>query len=97
MYEFNKKELREAFKKTELGKKYNLYVIISCIVMVIFFIAVYIIYVFNLNNTKDLTNIQSILITLLFFFFFVSAITACYFDGKRDGAFKQFKLTYKKK
>ena len=97
MYEFNKKELREAFKKTELGKKYNLYVIISCIVMVIFFIAVYIIYVFNLNNTKDLTNIQSILITLLFFFFFVSAITACYFDGKRDGAFKQFKLNYKKK
>ena len=97
MYEFNKKELREAFKKTELGKKYNLYVIISCIVMVIFFIAVYIIYVFNLNNTKDLTNTQSILITLLFFFFFVSAITACYFDGKRDGAFKQFKLTYKKK
>lgn len=97
MYEFNKKELREAFKKTELGKKYNLYVIISCIVMVIFFIAVYIIYVFNLNNTKDLTSIQSILITLLFFFFFVSAITACYFDGKRDGAFKQFKLTYKKK
>lgn len=97
MYEFNKKELREAFKKTELGKKYNMYVIVSCIVMAIFFVAVYIIYVFNLNNNKDLTNTQSILITLLFFFFFVSAITACYFDGKRDGAFKQFKLTYKKK
>lgn len=97
MYEFNKKELREAFKKTELGKKYNMYVIASCIAMGIFFVAVYIVYVFNLTNNKDLTNTQSILTTVLFFFFFISAITACYFDGKRDGAFKQFKLTYKKK
>jgi len=97
MYEFNKKELREAFKQTELGKKYNMYVIISCIVMGIFFVAVYTVYVFNLGSNKDLTNTQSILTTLLFFMFFISAITACYFDGKRDGAFKQFKLTYKKK
>ena len=97
MYEFNKKEIKEAFKKTDLGKKYNLYVIVSAVVMGIFFVALYTVYLFYLGSDDNLTKTQYFLATLLFFMFFISAITACYFDGKRDGAFKQFKLTYKKK
>lgn len=97
MYEFNKKELRDAFKKTELGKKYNMYVIISCVVTGIFFVALYAVYVVYVAKCENLSNTQSILTTLLFCIFTISALFACYFDGKRDGAFKQFKITYKKK
>ena len=43
MYEFTKKEIREKFKKTELGKKYNLYLLCSGIVSIIMFVSLLII------------------------------------------------------
>ena len=92
MYEFTKKEIRNDFKKTEYGKKVNIYLytsLISFIGLVLMTLAFLISYIQSKNSV--------FLIFVLLFGVFSSfaLLIMCYFDGKRDGAIEQFKKTLK--
>lgn len=98
MYEFNSKETREKFKKTELGKKYNEYLLISGIITICSFILMLIGEI--TMGGKELSEIsqgQCIFVVGTLFLFVLSGMFTCYFDGKRDGAITQFALTQNKK
>lgn len=90
MYELTDKKIRNKFKKTKYGKKTNemLYkslifvflMIVICLSIVLMF------YIDLIDNCLFM-----ILVPIISCLFFISIITACYFDGKRDGAIEQYK------
>jgi len=84
MFEFSDKSTKNEFNKTDYGKKVSklLYmsVISSLILIIVCFISFFI-----------MSSELSIIKILLLGFTSVSIILSCYFDGKRDGAFEQFK------
>lgn len=95
MYEFTDKEIRKKFKTTAYGKKVSkfLYIslpfeIIACIVMILTYTGVI--------SFKD-SELNSLFSFLITWIFFLTAIIACYFDGKRDGAIEQYKIDNIKK
>ncbi len=97
MYEFTKKEIRRQFKETEYGKKTNRWLYITAVialVVLIFGEALSILYVTNTIKLDENTFLTCL--SIIIPAFFLSAITACYFDGKRDGAIEQFKRDLKK-
>ena len=87
-YEFQKKEVRESFKKTELGSKLNKKLYISICVCIISLI-VLILDLYIIKNDIILIFIPTI--------FAVSLVIMCYYDGKRDGAITQFSIDKDKK
>lgn len=96
MYEFSNKELRNKFKKTEYGKKTNIMLCISAIIALVLFITSVVVFFLVGAGNKILTTTQDMWLNILFGLTTISIITACYFDGKRDGAIEQYKLTKKK-
>lgn len=97
MYEFTNKEIRAKFKETKLGKKYNYYLMLSLAATCIFLITFVVMQcLYGTKNLDKLSDKAWILISISSTLFFISVITTCYFDGKRDGAIEQFKITLKK-
>ena len=90
MYEFTKKEVRDKFKKTELGKKYNLYLLCSGIVSIIMFVSLLIIDIIFGGDINNFTPFQWGCFTFNSFALIISLLFTCYFDGKRDGAIAQY-------
>lgn len=91
MYEFSDKKDREKFKKTEYGKKANRLLIIFALIALPFCI-------FEIVMCfVDQSGIKPIILDIMSTLFVVSALIACYFDGKRDGAIEQFKIDNKSK
>ena len=94
MYEFTEKKLREKFKKTKYGKKTNVMLYKSLIFvfsMIVVLLSSILLFYIELINKDVFVLIIPIEICL----FFISVITACYFDGKRDGAIEQYKNSLK--
>lgn len=90
MYEFTDKKIRDKFKKTAYGKKTNEMLLKSLIVVASIIVISLLIILFYIVNIIDL-DFFAPTIGLLVCLFFMSIITACYFDGKRDGAIEQYK------
>ena len=98
MYEFNSKETREKFKNTELGKKYNNYLLISGIVSVCAFILMLIGEItIGGKELAEVSQAQCTFVVGTLFLFVLSGMLTCYFDGKRDGAITEFALREKPK
>lgn len=97
MYEFTKKEIRKQFKETEYGKKTNRWLYTSAIIALSIFIIGEIVSILYFTNVIKLDEkIFYGCLKIVLPIFFISCITACYFDGKRDGAIEQFKRDLKK-
>ena len=94
MYEFSKSEIRKEFKKTEYGNKVNKWLYISIIIAAALLVFEITLFFLNKSNVmrldEDIKNIID-------YIFALSIIFACYFDGKRDGAIEQFKMSISKK
>ena len=90
MYEFSSKEDRENFKKTEYGKKTNIWLIISVAV----FVPIIIFTIFLIFAGTDKISPRALTAIQILTIFSLSAVG--YFDGKRDGAIEQFKRSNKK-
>ena len=95
MYEFTKKEVREKFKKTELGRKYNLYLICSGIISLILFISLFIIDIMFGGDINNFTSVQWGIFAFNSMALVISLLFTCYLDGKRDGAISQYSLKNK--
>ena len=91
LYEFTKKELRKEFKKTEYGKKVNIWLYISLVINIFIYI-LDILFFFIFLDSENITTLFPVMITISF----ISSVICCYFDGKRDGAIEQFKRDYRK-
>ena len=92
MYEFTKKEIRKQFKETEYGKKTNRWLYITAVIALVILIfgeVLSILYITNILKIDE--NCFLTCISIIIPVFFLTAIIACYFDGKRDGAIEQFK------
>ena len=87
-YEFQKKEVREKFKKTELGSKLNKKLYISICICIVSLIVL----ILNLYIIKN-----DIILIFIPTIFAVSLVIMCYYDGKRDGAITQFSIDKDKK
>lgn len=97
MYEFTKKEIRTQFKETEYGKKTNKWLYtttLAALVILIIGETIGILYFTKILNIDE--NIFNIFLGIIMPIFFITCVTACYFDGKRDGAIEQFKRDLKK-
>ena len=93
MYEFSKKEIREKFKKTEYGNKLNSYLYLSLLAVFFLFVIVCFLHIYYYG--REVTEQVKILLMGLDAIFFIAIVTG-YFDGKRDGAIRQFTLSLKK-
>jgi hypothetical protein len=93
-YEFSKKEVRSEFKTTTFGKQINLQVYVSnaiaalCVIITVFMY-------FNRAGAHD-NNFFAVLenntgVFVMIMISFILIVSACYFDGMRDGAITQFK------
>lgn len=96
MYEFSEKDIRNKFKKTKYGKKINKMLYISLGVSLILFIVSCVIYFFMGSSDGLSTSIKDAWLNILFGITSISVIISCYFDGKRDGAIEQYKISIKK-
>ncbi len=97
MYEFGNKEDKKRFLKTKYGKKVNKMFRIAVIVSIVNILLVIVAYVVSLKNMIDTSSSEyNLLFNIALCIGSVSIVIACYFDGKRDGAFEQFKLLDKK-
>lgn len=104
MYEKTNKEVKDAFKKTSLGKKVNHHMLITGIALLVFLIISVVVSLvmdesFSID-TFDNNIISFNLNSVCYFIYLITIIIALvlvYLDGKRDGAIKQFEKTYKKK
>ena len=96
MYEFSSKEVRIKFKKTEYGKKLNKMLLICVIVSGILFVGSCIAFFLMGAGDKLLSTKEDMILNILFGLTAISVIITCYFDGKRDGAIEQYKLSIKK-
>ena len=85
------------FKETEYGKKTNRWFWLSSIIAIIFVVVYAVLSILSCGENMSLTTTSEILLDLLRALTFISIISACYFDGKRDGAIEQYKKTLKKK
>jgi len=97
LYEFNKKEVRSAFKKTEYGKKVNkwLYLSIGLFVLTIlvpFFLG----FLDGLNVYRMTEEALETFSRISDVTIFAAAALVFYFDGKRDGAIESYKKVMKK-
>ncbi len=104
MYENAKKEVKEAFKKDEYGKKVNKHMLIGAILFLIsLVISVILSFVIDGSLTIDYFDNNTISINLnwiCYLFYLITLIfvlVLVYLDGKRDGAIKQFEENYNKK
>jgi len=97
MYEFTNKEIRIRFKETEFGKKLNKRLLISAVISGGLFLISFIMFFFMTVGEESLTIKENIILNILFAITIISIIISCYFDGKRDGAIKQYILNIKKK
>lgn len=98
MYEFNSKETREKFKQTELGKKYNKYLLISGVVSICSFLLMLISeIIIGGKELSEVSQVQCSFAVGTLFLFVLSGMLTCYFDGKRDGAITEFAKTIKPK
>ena len=88
MYELSNKEIRAEFKKTEYGKKTNKWLYLSVSIAIVFVVLEVVLFFLCESSTITMSTYLERLVHTLFF---ISIITACYFDGKRDGAIEQFK------
>lgn len=96
MYEFSEKEIRTKFKETEYGKKLNKMLLISAIVSGVLFLGSCVAFFLMGAGRELLTVKEDMLLNILFGITAISVIISCYFDGKRDGAIAQYKLSLKK-
>ena len=93
-YEFSTKETRKDFRSTDLGKQLNIQVYISNVIAALSVIITVFMY-FNAASAHDnkffatLENNTGVFVMMIISFLLI--ISACYFDGKRDGAITQFK------
>lgn len=97
MYEFTKKEIRTKFKETEYGKKTNKWLYTTAIIALVILIigeTIGILYFTKILKINE--NIFNTFLGIIMPLFFIACVTACYFDGKRDGAIEQFKKELKK-
>ena len=97
MYEFTKKEIRKQFRETEYGKKTNRWLYTTAIITLLVLIigeTIGILYFTKVLKIEEscFFNCLGIIMPV----FFIACVTACYFDGKRDGAIEQFKRDLKK-
>lgn len=84
MYEFTKKETRNKFNRTKLGKQINKFFYSTLILFIISVVCMIFIHIKFVDN--DDLRILSQIITFIFLTLLV------YLDGKRDGAISQYKL-----
>ena len=96
MYEFSEKDIRNKFKKTKYGKKINKMLYVSLVVSLILFAMSCVIYFFMGSSDGLSTSIKDAWLNILFGITSISVIISCYFDGKRDGAIEQYKISIKK-
>lgn len=97
MYEFTKKEIRKQFKETEYGKKTNRWLYTTAVIALLIFIIGEIVSILYFTKVLKIEeNCFYSCLSLILPIFFISCITACYFDGKRDGAIEQYKRDLKK-
>lgn len=96
MYEFSSKEVRTKFKKTEYGKKLNKMLLISVIISGVLFFGSCIVFFLMGSGAELLSTKEDMLLNILFGVTAISVVITCYFDGKRDGAIEQYKLSIKK-
>ena len=96
MYEFSEKEIRTKFKKTKYGKKANKLLYTSIIITVVLLLISCILFIVMGYGEKILTTKQDLILNILFGITAISVILTCYFDGKRDGAIEQYKISIKK-
>ena len=96
MYEFTKKEIRNKFKKTKYGKKVNKMFAISMVIVFIFCFICGFTFGFIDGAELEINKTQENLLNILSALTLASVIVGVYFDGKRDGAIKQFKRTLNK-
>ena len=96
MYEFSSKEARTKFKKTEYGKKLNKILLILVVVSVVLFFVSCLSFFLIGAGDKLLSTKEDIILNILFGITAISVVITCYFDGKRDGAIEQYKLSVKK-
>ena len=91
MYEFTKKEIRNRFKRTKIGKAINNALLISFVLLMISSFAFGIVegYIESSEETISRSLEISRMICLLLTFIFYSM--TIYVDGRRDGAIDQFK------
>ena len=88
MYEFSDKEIRKNFKSTEYGKKTNIWLYLFLGIALFFVVLEILLYFLSQNEEFVLDQTLKIYLDGLTA---ISVVTACYFDGKRDGAIEQFK------
>lgn len=97
MYEFNKKEVRRAFKKTEYGKKVNKWLYMSLAFVVLTLLIPFMLgFLDGLNVYKMPKDTLEIFGKISDVSVYVSVILLFYFDGKRDGAIESYKKSIKK-
>ncbi len=98
MYEFTDKNIRAEFKKTEYGKKLNTWLKISLFITIVLataaFVVTYLIFIKKIVVEERLVRLNIHLAEAAIVF--ISSVITCYFDGKRDGAIKQYMLNSKK-
>ena len=91
MYEFTKKEIRNRFKRTKIGKTINKALLISFVLLMISSFALGVVegYIEGSEETisKSLETTRIICLLLTFIFYSMTI----YIDGRRDGAIDQFK------
>ena len=97
MYEYIDKKTRDKFKKTKLGRKYNLYLLCSGSISIIFFLSLFIIDIIFGGDIDSFSEFQWGCYVFNGLIFIVSLLISCYFDGKRDGAIAQYALKEKNK
>ena len=93
MYEFSSEEVRRKFKETEYGRKTNKWLYISLSIALFFIVLEIVLYFLG---KEGIVNLNIYLERCLYCLFSIFLLTACYFDGKRDGAIEQFKRSLKK-
>ena len=94
MSELSNKEIVKKFKETEYGKKTNKCLCVSTFIFFLMFIVIGAFAVLA-EPMKIEDTTQDLVSLILNFTFYISAMFMFYFDGKRNGALKQYKLSKK--
>ena len=89
MYEISDKKLRDEFKKTEYGRKTNIWLYFTLPLGVIAL-------VFLILTSFGVVTFTQEQLDIIYPLGIVFVSLSCYFDGKRDGAFEQFRRSKKK-
>ncbi len=94
MSELSNKEIVKKFKETEYGKKTNKCLCISTFIFFLMFIVIgaFAVLAEPMRIEGFTKDIVSLILNLILY---ISAIFMVYFDGKRNGAIEQYKLSRK--